>query len=329
MRYDLPRAAAGPLNATVAAACFLYALTAAVAAPPNDARVFSIVPQPTAGKTLRYYTVNGLTLTYRAKDDSGKEASFTSRVALSITLRYKVLDVAPDGKARISVVSEGGKARTDTSDETLAPEKDDYPRVVQVDHYNRILGINDEGAASQGKDSGSGQGAVGDIFSQTNLLIQTHLLPMPDHPVKIGDSWTAHYPLPATQKLRKGGDDVVATMTLVGVEMLGTQETLKVKQVFTIPADVDIDARGDAVTGEHTAAGHVGVRMTYTIEANISPADGKLIISAGGVKGTVKFSGAYAKQMPSDSLEIGGSITVSELPEGVATTGTGNVGATH
>jgi hypothetical protein len=324
MRSDL-RCATAVLTSPALVACLLYAPIPAraahpAAAPPADARVFSIVPQLTVGKTFRYYTVNGLTLAYHTAD-----GTLTQRVALSLTMRYRALEVAQDGSVRFSAVSEGGSLKTDVGDDALAKESDDYPRTVLVDRKDRILSVKDDGANARG------QSAMSNIFSQANLLIQTHMMPLPDGPVKIGDSWNARYPLPNVQGGRKhsASDDITANLTLIGVEMLGKQETLKVKQVFTIPADIDIDEQGQAITGDHRPAGHVSLRMTYTLEANIGVAGGEVIVSQGKIKGAVKFTGLYAKQMPSDSLDIVGSIAVSQILDTVAPAATGSGGATH
>jgi hypothetical protein len=261
-----------------------------------------------------------MNLRYRAND--GTKTDLSLALAMDTTLRYRVKEAKPDGTV-LSVVVEGGKLLDAAAQAQALPrEPDDYPRTATLDRLGRLIALKDSGKAGQNS------GSLDALMQQANWLVALHFLPLPEKPVRVGDTWSARYPLPnaklASAPPPDGGADdpnaMRATLTLLGTEKVGDLETLKIKQVLTLPFEAMVDATGRATRDAGKATGRVHVRLTFTQTVNALPADGEMVRSQGDIDGSIKFEGSVAKQVPSDTMTIGGRLLAARLPDEAAST---------
>lgn len=313
MTWSVP-SLAGLTLLTLAAAAF-----ARQDSPPPDNRAF----QPTArfekNQTSRYQTQSSWTMQFKARD--GTSANLNLSSAMDTILRYRVRETKSDGSTVLSVLLEGGK-RIDASNvmETLPREPDSYPRTVSLDRHAKITALKDPKAAQKNPLDG--------LLSQSNLFVPLHFLPLPENPVKIGDTWKARYPLPNAKadsrkpadKTAESPDDpgdttaIRVTLTLLGVERIDQIDTLVVKQELTVPYELPVDAQGKA-TEPGKATGHIRVQITFVQQANLLPTDGRLLRSQGQIGGWIRFEGTIASQVPTDTMKIEGSLITVRLAE--------------
>lgn len=296
----------------------LYVVSArAQQAPPADTRAFTLTPHYTKGQTLRYDTQSNWTMRFKSDDKTGGSIVLSS--VMDLLTRYKVRETKSDGSAVLAVLSDGGKL-LDASNtaQKLTVDPENYGRTATLDRQNRLLSLKDP--AKTGKGS-----SLDGLFSQSNLFVPLHLLPLPDKPVKTGDTWAARYPLPNakpdTNKTPTGKPDdandmtaIRVTMTLLGTEMLEGQETLKLKQELAFPYELGVDAAGKQ-TEPGKGTGRILILVTFTQTVNLAPTDGQMLRSQGDIGGWLKFEGSIAKQVPGDTMTITGKIASVRLPE--------------
>jgi hypothetical protein len=311
--------------------CLLMVLAAAIPvlaqnpAAPTDSRTFQMTPRFTKGQAFRYQTQQSLTMKFKQGETT---RGFTAGV--DTTLRYKVQETR-DSTTGLSALFDGGKLVKVDGDVQLIPkEQDNYPRVMSLDKLGKMLSLKDSGKSAR-KDT-----QLDAFFSDVNLLVQLHFLPMPDHAVKIGDSWSATSPLPGAKPgdrkdaEKKDGDkpegvnlddknSVKATLTLLGTDKIGNQETLKVKHSLIIPYEALTDAEGKPVTDPKRAAGKIQTMLIYIQVAHITPDTGLVLRSEGHIEGGIKFEGAMAKLMKeqalTDTMLIGGEFLTMRLSD--------------
>ena len=160
-------------------------------------RTWSLAPRWTSGQVTRYQTQTSFDLTFHTDDKEKLETTF--QFGTDATLRYIVKKIESDGGLQVSVTSDGGKI-TDISGDTrdVPKEPANYPRLVTLNRWGTLRKLEDEGK------NGKAANPLESVFDLTNLLVQLHFLSFPETPVKIGDIWTAKYPLPTIGKSEKG-----------------------------------------------------------------------------------------------------------------------------
>ncbi len=283
-----------------------------------DNRSFTPTPHFVKGQVSRYQTQTTMALRFKTADSAKGDLNLTT--AMDSVLRYKAQDTKADGDTVFSVIVESGKVLDVAGDsQEMAKEPETYPRTVTLDKSDRLLRMRDEG-----KRKTDAANPLETLSNQSSLLVPLHFIALPNHAVKIGDTWTARYPGP-NAKLdgdKNGGEKdapdpnaMRGEMTLLGVEKTGDQETLKIKQVLTVPFEVKVDAMGRSVTDAKNAAGRMLGQIVFTQIVSALPQDGQVLRSEGAIEGKVTFEGTAAKTLPSDTLLIGGKIVAARLPE--------------
>lgn len=266
------------------------------------------------GAAKRYATQSSMTL--RFPGQNGGVSSFASTISMSLTLRYKARDVKPDGTAQIAVTSEGGRMLdANSAFHDIPKDFENTARLLTLDRQSHIVAFKDPTAKNKG---GSGLDA---LLSQSNLLIPLHILPLPDKTVRVGESWTARYASPGkilsaeTKTETNGeGEDISATLTLLGSEKIGDVNTIRIKQVLNVPYVAYTDAQGKP-TNAKGAQGRMAMQLTFTQVLNALPESGLLVRSEGVITGTVKFEGALLKQLPGDTMTIGGQLVAIRVDD--------------
>ena len=261
------------------------------------------------GQAKRYATQSSMTL--RIPGANGAVSSFASTMSMSLVMRYKVRETKPDGVSQVTVTSEGGRMLdAGSAFHDIPKEAESAGRLLTLDRQSHITAFKDQTAKSK-------SGGLDALFTQSNLFVPLHILPLPDKPVRVGESWTARYASPGkTLKGETGddGEDVSATLTLLGSEKIGDVNTIKIKQVLTVPYVAYTDAQGKT-TGARGAQGRMMMQMTFTQLLNALPESGLLVRSEGTISGTIKFEGALLRQLPGDTMTIAGQLVAVRVDD--------------
>jgi hypothetical protein len=288
------------------------------AAPPPEAPLvtegvtFAPVMQFDKGQTRRYGAQSSMTL--RFSGQNGAASNFVSTTTMGLALRYKVRDTKPDGTSLLSVISEGGRILDATGAfQNVAREPENTARLLTLDRQSRIIAFKDQTARKA-------NGGLDALFSQSNLLVPLQILPLPDKPVRVGESWSATYATPgkAAPSGNAGTDgiesDVKATLTLLGSQKIADVATMKIKQVLTVPYVAYTDAQGKLVDARN-AKGRMNMLLTFTQVLNALPENGLLVRSEGTVSGTITFEGALLNQVPGSTMTISGKMIAVRLED--------------
>ncbi|HZO88709.1 MAG TPA: hypothetical protein VFB38_10260 [Chthonomonadaceae bacterium] len=287
--------------------------------PAADNRTFTLASHFEKGQISRYQTQGAMTLSFNQNPEGGGLNSGLT-TGFDITFRYKVLETQPNGSTLLSIISEGGKQMNPPDPPISLPkEPDNYPRTATLDRQDKVLELKDPPRAAAG-------GALEGLFGQqSNILIQLHFLPLPEKPIKVGDTWSVRYSRAgarqeqahnaSTSENADAPGTVQERLTLLGTEKVGDQETLKIKQEITLPFEGLMDAEGKPTTDAKKAAGHVTAHIEFTQMVNALPTDGQVLRSQGDIGGWVKFEGEVAKQLPNDTVHLGGKLSAVRLPD--------------
>ena len=261
------------------------------------------------GQTKRYATQSSMTL--RIPGPNGGASSFSSSMSMSLVLRYKVRETKPEGTTQVTVTSEGGRMLdAGSAFHDIPGEAESAARLLTLDRQSHITAFKDQTAKSKA-------GGLDALFTQSNLLVPLHILPLPEKSVRVGESWTARYASPG--KALNGetsgeAEDVSATLTLLGSQRIGDVNTIKIKQVLTVPYVAYTDAQGKP-SGAHGAQGRMAMQMTFTQLLNALPESGLLVRSEGMITGTIKFGGALLRQLPGDTMTISGQLVAVRVED--------------
>jgi hypothetical protein len=149
---------------------------------------------------------------------SGASGGFDTKMTMSIT--QKVLEVLPDGSAKIQMITSDIKTTDPSAPKAQPKALGQKPVVVTL-----TMGKNGEVQAMEGKTQGYLSGAMqgmdlGQLFGQTGSQL-------PENPVSVGESWKQEVPFPL------GGGTIGVTSTLLSdSDLVAKLRTSKIKQVF-------------------------------------------------------------------------------------------------
>ena len=124
---------------------------------------------------------------------------------------------------------------------------------------------------------------------------------LPDHPVKLGDTWQDEQPFPIGDTKGK------ITCTLLSTESIQGQDTLKIKQLWVVPIVMSIGMDGKPTKDEASAFMIMNGQVTIESTANLLPANARVIKSCGdfGMKFAMQLKGPLADQNPfGSSMEM-------------------------
>ena len=296
---------------------------------------FAPTMQFAKGQDRRYGAQSSLT--FRFPGQNGAPSSFASTTTMTLTLRFRARETRSDGSVVVQALSEGGRLLDATGAfQTIVREPETIARALTLDRLDRIIAFKDPTARRSGA-AGSGLDA---LFNQSNLLIPLDFLPLPDKTVRVGESWSARYAMPG--KTGQGNEanapvtptdpaaspeanaplseDMTATLTLLGREKIGDTDTIKIKQVLTVPYVAYTDAQGKPGDARN-AKGRIVMRLTFTQMVNALPESGLMVRSEGIVTGTVQFAGALLAQLPGDTMTVGGQMLAVRLDDTPAAPG--------
>jgi hypothetical protein len=188
---------------------------------------------------------------------TGKTADGTGDIDITTmsVSKHTYIDVAPDGAATYEQLDEKSEVKFNG---TALPDKPDERKPVTL-----IRGKN--GVYLKRSTPGAD---LATTFREKSLLALMSL-PVPEKPVKIGESWTSVIP---NAMLRN--KTITATSTLVGIEKILGRDALKISLKMEFPVALN-PRENEVVALEETyyldAATHVLLRARYTIKNPVLP----------------------------------------------------------
>ncbi len=282
------------------------------------------------GQERRYGAQSSLT--FRFPGQNGGPSTFSSTSTMTLTLHFRARETRPDGSVIVQALFEGGRILDATGAfQNIPRDPENTPRLLTLDRQDRLTAFKD----STFKRGGAQGGGLDALFNQSNLLIPLAFLPLPDKSISVGESWTARYATPGSPdtrsklKERAGNaadstlngatneaseEDVTATLTLLGREKIGATDTIKIKQVLTVPYTSYTDAQGKPADAR-SAKGRITMRLTFTQFVNALPESGLMVRSQGLITGTVQFAGALLAQLPGDTMTVSGQLLTLRLED--------------
>lgn len=262
------------------------------------------------GQQLRYAAQ--LILVLRIPGRTADRSDFVFSPTMDTVLRYGVRESKPGSQSILSVLSEGGRfANPQGGFDRLAREPESASRTLTLDALSRLIAFKEP----PGKKANS---SLDSLFNDANLIIPLQILPLPDKPIRVGESWIAQYAVPGKSGGNEGeqgtNTSVKATLTLLGTEKLGDVPTTKLKQVLTVPFTSYTDGQGKP-TSTRGAKGKMQMTLTFTQIVNALPETGLLVRSEGTVKGEIRFEGALLAQLPGNLMTISGNLIVLRVDD--------------
>jgi len=270
--------------------------------PPPVEKTYTLQMKPSIGDLLRYRMQMDMKMDL--KSEKG-ELPIPTPVegGMSGTMRLKTVGIKPDGAAVVVVEIREG-ALTAMGNTIPFPEMP--PVTLEMDRLGKVLKVRDAGKIPGGT-----------MFSQWMNFSQMPIqgVVLPDRPVRIGDSWETEIPFPISdQKVR-------VVTTLIGLETVGGQETLKIKQVMTVPVDMKLDQTGqptkDTSRTMTTMTGEVSINSI----ANVLERNARLVKLVGDADArlAVESKSPAAEQSPFGSqmnMTMGMRMTMSLISAG-------------
>jgi len=284
-----------------AAVLGLAALSLAAAAPQDD-QAYEFPVKYAINDLLRYKVAMNMSM--EMKPEKGESPMPRMDMRMSFVVRMKTVAVKPDGGAVIVTTAESGTA---TSMGQPVPIPKTPPVTQEVDSRGRVVRV-------RGLEKAVGPMAdLSQLFSMRSMPMQGFALP--DHPVKIGETWETEIPFPPGEAKAK------VVNTLVGTETVGSQETLKVRSVWTVPFDMKMGNAGTPVKDDSQAMMFMKGGMEITMLSNVLQADSRLVKTQGQFKAAIDMllQGQAAAHSPFGSriaMSLSGATTVSLVSAG-------------
>ena len=265
--------------------------------PPFNAQSYTLEAKYAVNDLLKYKMAMTMKMDMKAAK-AGAPVPPLGEMSTNATIRMKTVAVKPDGTGVIvSQILEGETAAMGKK-QSLAGTP---PFTQEIDKRGRIKVIS--GLPTTGAGAQFLQGMDFKNMQSSGVLL-------PDHPVKVGDSWEGEVPFPI------GNSKAKITCTLLGAEPVQGVETLKVKQLLVVPIIMSLGMDGQPTKDEGATMITMNGQVTVDGIMNILPANARLVKSSGdfGMKLAMEFKGPLAAQ--------------SQVGAGMEMTGNGKVGMT-
>src|SRR5258708_141965 len=265
--------------------------------PPNNTQSYTLEAKYAVNDLLKYKMLMTMKMNMKPAKE-GAPVPPLGEMTTSATMRMKTVAVKPDGTGVIvSQILEGETSAMGRK----SPMTGIPPFTQEIDKRGRIKSMS--GLPTSGAGAQFLQGMDFKNMQSSGVLL-------PDHPVKVGDTWEDEVPFPI------GNAKAKITCTLLGTESVQGVDTLKVKQLLVVPIVMSLGMDGQPTKDEASAMMTMNGQVTVDAIMNILPANARLVKSSGdfGMKMMMEFKGALATQSP--------------FGAGMEMTGTGKVGMT-
>lgn len=239
------------------------------------------------------YAVNTSMKMRMTAEKQGTNLPDNSDFSMAMVSRSLVTGVRSDGKYRVRSTIVSGTVRAMGME---MPVPKTLPTTMVVDQRGRASSV--QGPAMTGAD-------LTQMMNMGNLPSLGVLLP--DHPVRAGDTWSENLPAPM------GKGQMRYDCALLGEERVGGVETVKVKQVVTMPIEMHINEKGAPTTDPDaplTMTGEVVINQAF----NLRPTTGWVEKGIGSLRLSIslRVQGKQAESSPfGKSLSIDGNGTVA------------------
>jgi len=231
---------------------------------------------------------------------------------MSMIATQKVLDVLPDGSAKIKTSYSGLKVSAPGLPEGAEPENMPMkPVTLTVAKNGRIIEVEGLNAAL------AGMGIPGTDMSQMLNQVGYYGVVLPEKPVEVGESWSQQLPIPF------GGGQIKVDSTLVAAALpVGKEVASKVKQSYG--GHLDIAELMKAVAGSVPSQGPEaqqqmqamagmsgGMDMSGSSVFLFSPSEGKIVGMDGDVvmKAIFNFPESLQKQGAPAAMNMDANMT--------------------
>jgi hypothetical protein len=264
--------------------------------PSDQSKTYTLEAKYAVGDLLTYKMQMNLTIEITAA--SGQSPFPGGEVTMNALMRMKTTGIKPDGTAVLSTQMQDAEM---TFMGSTMPMPQSPPMVMEADRRGMMKMRNLEKMP--------GGAMLGQMMNFNQMPGMGVVLP--DHPVRIGDSWEAEIPYFTTTT-----EKAKVVCTLLAVEQIGGQETLKIKQVMTVPFVMSIGKNGqptkDAAQAMMTMNGKFTVNGLY----NILPENARLVRTVGDIIGgfAMELKGEAAQQSPFGSgmnMKMNGKLTMA------------------
>jgi len=266
--------------------------------PADPDKTYDIKAKYSVGDLLKYQMNMNLNMAMTVPN--GASPFPGGEMVMTSGLKYKTVGIKPDGTAVITIQTEGAKG-------TMMGQEMPVPATPPITMEVDSRGI--------GKMRGMENVPGGQVLSQ---LMNMNKMPsmglaLPDHPVKIGESWDVEIPSPMGK--------IKMASTLLGVERLGGVETLRIKMITTMPLDFKMGAAGTPVTDDAKAMMIMSGNSVTSSILNIQSDNARILKLAGDIKTDMKMTmkGEAASQSPFGSemnMKMDGKMSLNLLSAG-------------
>ena len=248
--------------------------------PPLDAKTYTLEAKHTVNEALKYKMSMKMKMDMKAaKTDAALPK--LGDITMDMTMRLKTVAVKPDGTGVIVMqVLDGestamGQKRSMAGTPPITQEVDKRGKVVSMKGMEALPGAQ----FMQGMDFKN--------MGVTGLIL-------PDHPVRVGDTWETEQAFPLGDSKGK------VTCTILGTESIQGQETLKIKQIWAVPLNMNMGMDGKPTKDEANAMIGMTGNVTISSLANILPANARAVKTVADVdmKLIMSMKGAAAAQSP-------------------------------
>lgn len=274
--------------------------------PPTD-RTYAPEARFTVNDLLKYKMTMSFNLSIKSQDGKPLPVPIpTGDNKVDSVITMKTVGVKPDGTGVVVTKMTGGRASImGTSMDTPGA---DTAITMEVDRHGKIVKM-------RGMEKMPGAAMFGSFMNMSNMPGQGVVLP--DHPVKIGDTWELDTPFPL------GDQKMHISNTLVSTERIAGQETLRIKQVMTIPFDLKLGQEGPVKDDSKAFMVMTGSMSANSIQ-NILESNARIIRSTGEMNGKIfmTIKGTAAKEAEQAgfagpiNMEIGGNFNMDLLSAG-------------
>jgi len=273
---------------------FLYTLIVPIGAQeqppaPPDTKVYTLEAKYAPGDLLKYGVRMQMTMDMKTAKGETPPLPGPMEGASNMVMHMKTAGVKPDGTGVIVVKILSGQFSMMGSSANFPSMP---PFTLEVNRLGKVVKVRDLPALPGGPmlsqfmnfDNMPGMGVV-----------------LPDHPVKVGESWITEIPFPmsADQKIK-------IVSTLLGAESINHQPTLKIKQEMSIPFNIKMGQDGKPTTNDDEAFMSMLGQMTASGTSHILESNARVVRAVYEGGGKIEMTG---KAFPVE--QTGGSITMN------------------
>jgi len=201
------------------------------------------------------------------------------KMEMSSDLKYKTVAVKPDGGAVLVVTTENAKG-------TMAGNSLPVPQTPPI-----TMDVDSRGVATvRSAENLPGGAAISQVMNMNRMPAMGVVLP--DHPVKVGDSWGTETPTPIGK--------IKIDCTLLGTEPVGGAETLRIKITTTVPLSMKMGPTGAPTEDADKAMMEMTGSVVSTNILNLLAENSRIVKMVGDFTSGVKMEmkGEAASKSP-------------------------------